>query len=233
MSIHPLYSLEQANKWLNASWLRCVILTITMLQVVISQMNGRNYSSHSVHLFHIGKTRIKLSRGWITKARDSYSKSMQVLGKNSYYYHQTRPSSFIFILYFCIYSSKLNAQYCFEKFFQQKHAKRKHKRTNYDVFPAMWIQRRRQLCCEIPFLASTQGAIVRACFWFRAWTKWSPNLCQKICSRLQCKYHRVLLHARCFCKYVLLNVDYIMAGVSCWSRRRCSAVKTDFFLAFD
>ncbi|KAG6430967.1 hypothetical protein SASPL_109041 [Salvia splendens] len=48
--------------------------------VVISQMNGRNYSSHSVHLFHIGKTRIKLSRGWITKARDSYSKSMQLCG---------------------------------------------------------------------------------------------------------------------------------------------------------
>ncbi|XP_075474306.1 stomatal closure-related actin-binding protein 3-like [Primulina tabacum] len=48
--------------------------------VVISQMNGRNYSSQSVHLFHVGKTRIKLSRGWITKARDSYSKSMQLCG---------------------------------------------------------------------------------------------------------------------------------------------------------
>ncbi|KZV22482.1 hypothetical protein F511_19702 [Dorcoceras hygrometricum] len=48
--------------------------------VVISQMNGRNYSSQSVHLFHIGKTRIKLSRGWITKARESYSKSMQLCG---------------------------------------------------------------------------------------------------------------------------------------------------------
>ncbi|KAL6530582.1 Stomatal closure-related actin-binding protein 3 [Orobanche minor] len=49
--------------------------------VTISQMNGRNYSSHSVHLFHIGKTKIKLSRGWITKARDSYSnKSMQLCG---------------------------------------------------------------------------------------------------------------------------------------------------------
>ncbi|KAK6149018.1 hypothetical protein DH2020_016543 [Rehmannia glutinosa] len=48
--------------------------------VVISQMNGRNYSSHSAHLFHIGKTKIKLSRGWITKARESYSKSMQLCG---------------------------------------------------------------------------------------------------------------------------------------------------------
>ncbi|KAL0428449.1 UNVERIFIED_CONTAM: Stomatal closure-related actin-binding protein 2 [Sesamum latifolium] len=48
--------------------------------VVISQMNGRNYSSQSAHLFHIGKTRIKLSRGWITKARESYSKSMQLCG---------------------------------------------------------------------------------------------------------------------------------------------------------
>ncbi|XP_051149592.1 stomatal closure-related actin-binding protein 2 [Andrographis paniculata] len=48
--------------------------------VVISQMNGRNYSSHSTHVFHIGKSRIKLSRGWITKARESYSRSMQLFG---------------------------------------------------------------------------------------------------------------------------------------------------------
>ncbi|CAI9779550.1 unnamed protein product [Fraxinus pennsylvanica] len=48
--------------------------------VVISQMNGRNYSSHSSHLFQVGKTRMKLSRGWITKARESYSKSMQFCG---------------------------------------------------------------------------------------------------------------------------------------------------------
>ncbi|GER51920.1 prolinerich family protein [Striga asiatica] len=48
--------------------------------VVISQMNGRNYSSHSSHFFHIGKTKIKLSRGWITKGRESYSKSMQLCG---------------------------------------------------------------------------------------------------------------------------------------------------------
>ncbi|CAA3015161.1 stomatal closure-related actin-binding 3-like [Olea europaea subsp. europaea] len=48
--------------------------------VFISQMNGRNYSSHSAHLFQVGKTRMKLSRGWITKARDSYSKSMQFCG---------------------------------------------------------------------------------------------------------------------------------------------------------
>ncbi|CAA0812859.1 Stomatal closure-related actin-binding protein 2 [Striga hermonthica] len=50
------------------------------LKVVISQMNGRNYSSHSSHFFHIGKTKIKLSRGWITKGRESYSKTMQLCG---------------------------------------------------------------------------------------------------------------------------------------------------------
>ncbi|XP_051138545.1 stomatal closure-related actin-binding protein 1-like [Andrographis paniculata] len=48
--------------------------------VCIFQMNGRNYSSQSTHVFHIGKTRIKLSRGWITKARESYSKSMLLCG---------------------------------------------------------------------------------------------------------------------------------------------------------
>ncbi|KAF7116629.1 hypothetical protein RHSIM_RhsimUnG0018400 [Rhododendron simsii] len=48
--------------------------------VTISQMNGQNYSSRSVHLFHVGKMRMKLCRGWITKARDSYSVTMQLCG---------------------------------------------------------------------------------------------------------------------------------------------------------
>ncbi|CAN7128547.1 unnamed protein product [Brassica rapa subsp. narinosa] len=47
--------------------------------VVISQMNGQDYASRS-HVFTVGKTRIKLSRGWITKAREIYSKSMQLCG---------------------------------------------------------------------------------------------------------------------------------------------------------
>ncbi|KAI7991142.1 Stomatal closure-related actin-binding protein 1 [Camellia lanceoleosa] len=49
-------------------------------EVVISQMNGQNYSSRSVHLFHVGKMRMKLCKGWITKARESYSTSMQLCG---------------------------------------------------------------------------------------------------------------------------------------------------------
>lgn len=61
------------------------------LQVVIAQMNGRNYSSRSAHCFHVGKTKLKLGKGWITKARDSYSKSMQVFGENI-----IRSSSFTF-----------------------------------------------------------------------------------------------------------------------------------------
>ncbi|XP_021745598.1 stomatal closure-related actin-binding protein 3-like [Chenopodium quinoa] len=48
--------------------------------VVISQMNGHDYPSHSVHVFHVGKSRIKLSRGWINKTRESYSTSMQLCG---------------------------------------------------------------------------------------------------------------------------------------------------------
>ncbi|KAI5663954.1 hypothetical protein M9H77_23277 [Catharanthus roseus] len=48
--------------------------------VIVAQMNGRNYSSRSAHSFHVGKTRMKLCKGWITKARDSYSKSMQLCG---------------------------------------------------------------------------------------------------------------------------------------------------------
>ncbi|XP_062168054.1 stomatal closure-related actin-binding protein 2-like [Alnus glutinosa] len=48
--------------------------------VVISQMNGQDHPSHSVHAFHVGKMRIKLCRGWITKARENYSLSMQLCG---------------------------------------------------------------------------------------------------------------------------------------------------------
>ncbi|XP_021744542.1 stomatal closure-related actin-binding protein 3-like [Chenopodium quinoa] len=48
--------------------------------VVISQMNGQDYPSHSVHVFHVGKSRMKLSRGWINKTRESYSTSMQLCG---------------------------------------------------------------------------------------------------------------------------------------------------------
>ncbi|KAF8063119.1 hypothetical protein N665_1184s0007 [Sinapis alba] len=47
--------------------------------VVISQMNGKEHASRS-HVFTVGRTRIKLSRGWITKAREIYSTSMQLCG---------------------------------------------------------------------------------------------------------------------------------------------------------
>ncbi|XP_057983419.1 stomatal closure-related actin-binding protein 1-like isoform X2 [Malania oleifera] len=52
----------------------------TEFNVGISQMNGQDYASHSVHIFHVGKMRMKLSKGWITKARESYSMSMQLCG---------------------------------------------------------------------------------------------------------------------------------------------------------
>ncbi|KAJ6870329.1 stomatal closure-related actin-binding protein 2-like [Populus alba x Populus x berolinensis] len=48
--------------------------------VVISQMNGQDHPSHSVHVFNVGKMRLKLCRGWITKAREIYSASMQLCG---------------------------------------------------------------------------------------------------------------------------------------------------------
>lgn len=74
---------------------RCFVLTFGVLQVTISQMNRQNYSSRSVHLFHVGKMRMKLCRGWITKARDSYSVTMQVSGWASSF-------SFLFFLKRCL-----------------------------------------------------------------------------------------------------------------------------------
>ncbi|KAL9237907.1 hypothetical protein vseg_012401 [Gypsophila vaccaria] len=52
----------------------------TEFHVVISQMNGQEYPSHSVHVLHVGKSRMKLCRGWMTKTRESYTPSMQVCG---------------------------------------------------------------------------------------------------------------------------------------------------------
>ncbi|XP_061991173.1 stomatal closure-related actin-binding protein 3-like isoform X1 [Rosa rugosa] len=52
----------------------------TEFHVVISQMNGRDHPSRSVHVFHVGKMRMKLCRGWITKSRENYSSSMQLCG---------------------------------------------------------------------------------------------------------------------------------------------------------
>ncbi|KAJ4838574.1 Stomatal closure- actin-binding protein 3 [Turnera subulata] len=48
--------------------------------VTISKINGQDHSSNSVHTFNVGKSRIKLCRGWITKAREIYSTSMQLCG---------------------------------------------------------------------------------------------------------------------------------------------------------
>ncbi|XP_065853586.1 stomatal closure-related actin-binding protein 2-like [Euphorbia lathyris] len=48
--------------------------------VVISQMNGKDNASRSSHSFNVGKMRIKLCRGWITKAREIYSAPMLLCG---------------------------------------------------------------------------------------------------------------------------------------------------------
>ncbi|KAG1338339.1 stomatal closure-related actin-binding protein 1 [Cocos nucifera] len=52
----------------------------TEFKVVVTQMNARNYSSQSIHVFHVGKMRIKLCKGRSTKAKESYSASMQLCG---------------------------------------------------------------------------------------------------------------------------------------------------------
>lgn len=76
-----LYMQFHKRKLLNISQNSKIPLSKKIVfQVVISQMNGRNYSSHSAHLLRVGKMRMKLSKGWITKARDAYSStSMQVI----------------------------------------------------------------------------------------------------------------------------------------------------------
>ncbi|CAN6560320.1 unnamed protein product [Malus baccata var. baccata] len=48
--------------------------------VVITQMNGVNHPSESIHVFHVGKMRIKLCKGKTTIAKEYFSPSMQLCG---------------------------------------------------------------------------------------------------------------------------------------------------------
>ncbi|KAF5471076.1 hypothetical protein F2P56_011549 [Juglans regia] len=48
--------------------------------VVVTQMNGANYPSESIHVLHVGKMRIKLCKGKTTIAKEYYSSAMQLCG---------------------------------------------------------------------------------------------------------------------------------------------------------
>ncbi|KAJ4978931.1 hypothetical protein NE237_009711 [Protea cynaroides] len=52
----------------------------TEFNVVMTQMNGKDHPPHCVHIFHVGRMRIKLCKGRITKAKENYSSSMQLCG---------------------------------------------------------------------------------------------------------------------------------------------------------
>ncbi|KAH9790320.1 Stomatal closure-related actin-binding protein 1 [Citrus sinensis] len=48
--------------------------------VVVTQMNGVDHPSESIHVLHVGKMRIKLCKGKMTIAKEYYSTSMQLCG---------------------------------------------------------------------------------------------------------------------------------------------------------
>ncbi|KAH7560790.1 hypothetical protein ACOSP7_016835 [Xanthoceras sorbifolium] len=48
--------------------------------VVVTQMNGVDHPSESIHVFHVGKMRIKLCKGKTTIAKEYYSMAMQLCG---------------------------------------------------------------------------------------------------------------------------------------------------------
>ncbi|KAJ9699011.1 hypothetical protein PVL29_007869 [Vitis rotundifolia] len=52
----------------------------TEFNVVITQMNGADHPSESIHVLHVGKMRIKLCKGKATIAKEYYSSSMQLCG---------------------------------------------------------------------------------------------------------------------------------------------------------
>ncbi|KAK6925500.1 Stomatal closure-related actin-binding protein, coiled-coil domain [Dillenia turbinata] len=48
--------------------------------VVITQMNGMDRPSESIHVLHVGKMRMKICKGKLTVAKEYYSSSMQLCG---------------------------------------------------------------------------------------------------------------------------------------------------------
>ncbi|KAJ0238984.1 Stomatal closure-related actin-binding protein 1 [Hirschfeldia incana] len=48
--------------------------------VVVTQMSGEDHTSESIHLFHVGKMRIKLCKGKTVIAKEYYSSAMQLCG---------------------------------------------------------------------------------------------------------------------------------------------------------
>ncbi|KAA3489776.1 stomatal closure-related actin-binding protein 1-like [Gossypium australe] len=48
--------------------------------VVVSQMNGADHQSESLHVLHVGKMRMKLCKGKTTIVKEYYSSSMQLCG---------------------------------------------------------------------------------------------------------------------------------------------------------
>ncbi|KAK6936904.1 hypothetical protein RJ641_033934 [Dillenia turbinata] len=52
----------------------------TEFNVVITQMNGMDHPSESIHVLHVGKMRMKICKGKLTVAKEYYSPSMQLCG---------------------------------------------------------------------------------------------------------------------------------------------------------
>ncbi|KAJ6777494.1 STOMATAL CLOSURE-RELATED ACTIN-BINDING PROTEIN 1 [Salix koriyanagi] len=48
--------------------------------VVVTQMNGLDHTSESIHVLHVGKMRMKLRKGKLSIAKEYYSTSMQLCG---------------------------------------------------------------------------------------------------------------------------------------------------------
>ncbi|CAN0905226.1 Stomatal closure-related actin-binding protein 1 [Linum grandiflorum] len=49
-------------------------------KVVVTQLNGSDHPSETIHMFHVGKMRIKLCKGSTTIAKEYYCASMQLCG---------------------------------------------------------------------------------------------------------------------------------------------------------
>ena len=79
-----------------------VTVGIVTLQVVVTQMNGADHPSESIHALHVGKMRMKLRKGKTAIAKEYYSAAMQVVRILDFVANISLPSRSQFLTLFVI-----------------------------------------------------------------------------------------------------------------------------------
>ena len=127
-----------------------------IFQVILTQVNGVNHPSESIHALHVGKMRIKLCKGKNTIAKEYYSSSMQV--------------NWILLNFFqfgCEHLCWIGLLHSF-------------------LVVVMRSSRWWQCCSSSIVLASEERSFLHFSIWIRERQECSHNASQEVCFWLQC-----------------------------------------------